>query len=415
MKKKKNNDLKVPNIKKLSVIFLIILIILIFFSYNIFKLIKHPTNSFIVEKGKLYLEETAIGYVIREEEVLTGKNSSNGIVQIKAEGEKAAKDEPIFRYYSNNEEKLKKNIEELDLKIQEALAGQTEIYSSDIKILEKQIEEKLNKLNYLNNTQEIEELRKDINNDIIKKAKIAGDLSPSGSYLKNLINERSQYEQQLNSGSEYIKANTGGIVSYRIDGLEQDFTLGDYSNLNKEYLESLNLKVGQTLATSQTSGKVINNFECCIATILESNEAKEAKIGDTVSLRISDCDEITGKIEYISTQEDNSTLIVFHINKNVEKLISCRKISMNVIWWSDSGLKVPNSAIIQEDDKSYIVRNRAGYTDKILIKVLRKNENYAIIDNYSMEELEEMGYTKEEIKAMKSISQHDEILLNSNT
>ncbi len=410
-KSKKNNIL---NNKKLLISFLIILIILVSFVYNIFKLIKEPTNIFIIENGKLYMEETCIAYVIRDEEVEKGNNYANGIVQIKTEGEKVAKDEPIFRYYSNNEEKLKEKIKELDGQIQQVLSNQTDIYSNDIKILDKQIEEKLDKLKVLNNIQDIKELKNDISSDIIKKAKIAGDLSPSGSLLKSLITQRSQYEEELNSGAEYIKANRSGIVSYRIDGLEDELKIGDYDKLSKEYLENLDIKIGQTVATSNTSGKVINNFECAIATVVKSEEAKKAVEGQKITLRMSNGVEITAQISYIKTQPDNSTLIVFFINKNVEELISCRKISIDVIWWSDEGLKVPNSSILEEDGKTYIVRNRAGYTDKILVKVLRRNDNYAIIDNYEMKELEEMGYSKEDITGMKSISQHDEILLKPN-
>ena len=45
----------------------------------------------------------------------------NGIYEIKAEGEKVAKGEPIFRYYSNNEDSLNNEINELNNKIQEAM------------------------------------------------------------------------------------------------------------------------------------------------------------------------------------------------------------------------------------------------------------------------------------------------------
>ena len=73
------------------------------------------------------------------------------------------------------------------------------------------------------------------------------------------------------------------------------------------------------------------------------------------------------------------------------------KISIKITWWSASGLKVPNSSILREDDKTYIIRKRAGYSDKIMIKILKESKNYSIIDNYSTLELKEMGYSVEEI------------------
>ena len=54
-----------------------------------------------------------------------------------------------------------------------------------------------------------------------------------------------------------------------------------------------------------------------------------------------------------------------------------------------------------------------GYTDKILIKILKQNESYSIITNYTNEELKEkMGYTDNDIKQVKTIVLHDEIVLN---
>ncbi len=407
IKRKKERTKKL----KILLLFIILLILLVFFVKNIYKLIKEPTNIFIIEKGKIEQKESTIGYIIRDEEVMTGSNYQNGIVQIKAEGEKVAKGESIFRYYSNNEENLKDQIKQLDVQIQEALDGQTDIYSGDIKIIEGQIEEKLDNIYKLKDIQEIEEKRKEIEELIVKKAKIAGDLSPAGSYIKTLIEQRSSLENTLNSGSEYMVAKKSGIVSYRIDGLEETLVPNNYSNLNKQMLESLNLKTGQTVATSNKSGKVINNFECYIATILSSENAKELKENQNISLRMSNNEQITGKIEYKQEQPDDSILFVIKITKNVEELITCRKISLDVIWWSDEGLKVPNEAILEEDDKKYIVRNRAGYTDKILIKVLRQNEKYSIIENYDAEELKELGYTLKEINERKVITLHDEILL----
>lgn len=105
-------------------------------------------------------------------------------------------------------------------------------------------------------------------------------------------------------------------------------------------------------------------------------------------------------------------MIVFKTNKAVEDLISYRKISVDVIWWSNEGLKIVNSAIIEEGAENYIIRNRMGYKDKILVKILKQNKNYSIIRNYTTSELTELGYDKEDIYNMKSISINDEIIVN---
>ncbi len=61
-------------------------------------------------------------------------------------------------------------------------------------------------------------------------------------------------------------------------------------------------------------------------------------------------------------------LIILEIDKQIGDLANYRKISFDLIWWNSTGLKVPNQAIVKENDISYVVRNRAGYYDKIPIK-----------------------------------------------
>ena len=124
---------------------------------------------------------------------------------------------------------------------------------------------------------------------------------------------------------------------------------------------------------------------------------------------MTDGTDINSEVEYIKEQEDGKIMIVFKINKEVEKLISYRKISLDVVWWSYSGLKISNSAIIQEGDLYYVIRNRTGYKDKILVKILKQNEDYSIIKNHTTEELKTLGYKQEEIVSMKSIGLYDQI------
>ena len=120
MKKQTKN--KKINKKKLMAVYIAAVLLLIYLIYIIYLLIKQPTNIFTVEEGKLYKEETNVGYVIRNEKVVKGDNYKNGMEPIVAEGSRAAVNEKIFRYYSNNEENLKQKIAELDLKIQTAMA-----------------------------------------------------------------------------------------------------------------------------------------------------------------------------------------------------------------------------------------------------------------------------------------------------
>lgn len=117
-------------------------------------------------------------------------------------------------------------------------------------------------------------------------------------------------------------------------------------------------------------------------------------------------------IEYIVQEEGDHRVIVFKITEHVESLTQYRKIYVDVIWWSYSGLKISNSSILEENDLSYIERSKAGFSDKIYVKILRQNDTYSIIENYTDEELIELGFDHEFIEKRAKLSVYDEILLH---
>lgn len=407
------NKIKKTRTNKKKAVFIVLLILIIFYAlFLVAKLVKNPTDTFVVTKGKLTQEETVLGYIAREETVVKGANYKNGMVKIKDEGAKVAKDDSIFRYYSVGEEELKSKIAKLDVEMQQIMQNEEGAFSSDIKLLENQVEKELNAVYEINSIQKIQEHTKNINSYIAKKAKISGELSPSGSYLKQLLAQRQEYENQLIANSEYIKAPISGIVSYRVDGLEDVLKVEDFSKFNKEFFHNLDLKTGQTVALSEEMGKIINNYQCYIIFNSKSNEAKNSKVGDTIKIRLQNSNVINATIENIINEEDKTKTITIKITKNIEDLISYRKISFDIIWWSEEGYKIPTEAIKEEDGKSYIIRNRNGYYDKMLIKILKQNDEYCIVEQYSAEELKELGFTNTQIYNMKNIALYDEILLN---
>ena len=415
-KKSSNKFVQIVKLHKKKLVILAFLAIMIYIIYLVVRLIINPTDTVYVEMGQIQEEETATGYIIRDETVLKGEKYKNGIEQIKTEGEKVAKGDAIFRYYSKNENKIKKKIQELDAKIDEAMSEPDNPLTSDTRVLEEQIDKSINNLYNESDLTKITESKKEILNNMTRKAKLTGELSPSGSYLKKLVDERQDYENQLNSGAEYLSATRSGVVSYRVDGYEELLTTDDFGKYNKEFLENLNLKTGQIIPSSNESGKIIDNYQCYIVCILDSEYAKQAEVGDKLKLRLPSGAEVDATIEY-KTVEDNDYIITFRIEKNVDELISYRKISFSIIWWSESGLKVPNQAISYEQKGDnqipYVVRTRIGYEDKIYVKILESNEKYSIVTNYTSTELTELGFTSSEILSLYSISIYDEILINN--
>lgn len=394
----------------ITLIFMIFFIVLI---TNGTKILKKPTDIYIVANGSLSYEEATEGYIIRDETVLQGENYKNGMVQILSDKERAAKSEAFFRYYSNSEENILNQIAELDEEINEVIENDnlSLMSYSDISSLDAQIEDTIDLMYNVNYLQKNQENKNKIEAYISKKAQITGVASPSDSYVRILTDKRIALENELEAGAEIVVAPKSGLASYRVDGLEEILKTDNFDYLSKELLDSFELKVGATIPLSTEKGKIVDNFESYIAVVMNTEKSMSAKVGDKVFLRLSNSDEIESEISYIK-DEEKDRIIVFKISDKIDELLEYRKISIDVIWWKYSGLKVSNSALIEDDDKIYVEKNRANYTEKILVKVLRQNDTYSIVENYDEEELKELGYSDEQISEGKSINLYDELVLH---
>ena len=383
--------------------------VLVYILYAIFLIVKTPNNTLIVESGVLTEEESVTGVVIRNEVTVQGNNYKNGIYQILTEGEKTAKNQIIFRYYGNEEKELQEKIAEVDSKIQEALEKEKKsIFSADVKKLDEKIDNITELLSNKTDIQAITEYKKNISEIMIKKASIIGESSPSGSYIKKLISQREKYKNELEKDSEYIKAPMSGIVSYRVDGLEEVLGINNFDNLTSSKLDELEIKTGKIVAANSEKGKVIDNFGCYIVAVLDSNTAKEAKEYNRVKITLASNKEVNAEVFKIK-QENDKRLVIFKITTLTDDIISYRKISFNITWWSYSGIKVPNEAIIEDKDGlEYVEKKTTTGKNKVLIKVLKRNERYSVIGSYSAEDLKELGIDS---SSYKGISMHDTIML----
>ena len=399
--------------KKARKIIAIILAIatLIYTFFAIRTVIEKTADTYVVKQGTLAKEDESIGYIIRTENVVKGEDYKNGIYAIASEGQRVAVGESIFRYYSDSEKEIKDQISGLNYKIQDLMLQQEKNdTSADIKAIEKQLEDKIKKLNTLTNHQEIIEIKKSIDNLITKKINFIGDVTENQE-IKKLVKERKSLEEQLKNGSEYQKAQIGGIVSYRVDGLESVLSVDKFNEITEAYLNKLDLKTGKIVSTSNECGKVIDNFKCYIAVTLNSKNAMTAEVGGKVTLRISNDEELEAKIVQINEQSGKRT-IIFEMSKLTENLINHRKIVVDVIWWNVSGLKVPKQALTKENNLYYVTRNKAGIQTKLLVKLKKETDKFAIIEPYSDKELQEIGYSSSEIKKYKKITNYDEIIIN---
>ncbi|MBR3887874.1 MAG: hypothetical protein IKJ32_02115 [Clostridia bacterium] len=418
---------------------------LVFFVVSLVRLFQKPASTVMIKNGELINYEEFVGYIIRDEDVVD-TSSYDGIVKTAvSDAERVSKGAPIMNYVSKAEEQLMKKISDLDTKIEQAIESQQTIFTNDVKTLDSEIEtyiySNLRNSNLLDSTKEY---KKVINEKVEKKAKIVGELSPAGSELKSLIEERTKYETELNDAEKAVYATKAGLVSYRVDGYENILTPASFSELTIDYLKSLKTTKDQVVSANSNKVKLVNNFCCYIAIPLGEDGLEKITLNETTYLRFESTGErlIPATVEYMSTEEDG-ILCIFKINSNVEELTKYRKVSVDVVWWRTKGLKVNEDVIhytelqvpsgeeevIQSGDETIIVETsgdanvtktikiptvtvkKAYYDTEVFVKILKSAKGFVILDNYTVEELEKMGVSQEIIDNRGTIKLYDELLV----
>lgn len=389
-----NNDKKSKS-SKTSTIAVSIAIVLLgcLLFHSLFSLISKNESTYVVRYGNISKEESLSGLVIREESMVTvpDNQSATSMQKIITEGKRIAEGENVYKFYTKDESDINKQISDLNTQIQNEIANSDEkLVSIDTKLYDEQITAILKKISGPNDVQTIEEYKKNLDELMSKKAQEMGKISSKDSKLKNLVNQKNELQKQLDQASQYIKSSRSGIVSYRIDGLEEQITCKDLSIYNERYINSLDLTNGQIISSVENKGKIVNNFISYVAVTSKSEEAQHAKLKQKVYLELPNGKVINARVVQINSNSEKSKTIILKINQGIEDLLIYRKVNFNVIWWNDSGFKIPNSSIIEVNGLNYVIKTRNGYTNAVLVKLNNQSDYYSIVSNYSTSEIKEL-------------------------
>ncbi|HHW47038.1 MAG TPA: hypothetical protein GXX14_00260 [Clostridiaceae bacterium] len=335
-------------------------------------------------------------YIIRDEEVFEapfdGKFVPNAM-----EGEKVSAGAKIAMVLNESSIELIDKIEEYELKIIEAQNEKNKninFFSEDVNRIEKQIEEKIKQIikeSNVNSLQKVGLLKNDIDELIKKKINIIGGMSSADIYIEDLKKSRDNLKRQLDYNTISSVAELPGIVSYFVDGYEEELTPESIETLTPGYLESINPKNVLTVSNNRNVeagkpyAKVIYGIDYYIVFALKPDVAGSLEAGNNVNIRINDIDrEVKGIISYKSDEIEGMQIFAVKVDRYLDETTALRKINIDLIRKSSEGFRVPLKSLkdINIDEmtaKIAIVKANCAYIRDVKISVI--SDDYAIITN----------------------------------
>lgn len=363
-------------------------------------------DTLVVSNEKIEEYITTKGLLIRDEYIINSTMTGNIEAYFK-EGDKVKNlDKVAYVYNDNIDEENFKELESLEKEVIQIEEGQSSIIKADVDKVNKKIEKNKDNIQTkliqgkLGISKEVVELEEHIKD---KNKLLKSDLNS-----KPIINKKEEINKlnnKIEKNSDILQTNKSGIISYKFDGNESKYNIGNISELTiddieyteNEYIDILNegvIKHGQPIA------RIINNIKQYLAIVVEENEIMNFKENNSVIIRDKN-NQINAKVHNIYTKNDKN-VVVFEISEQNIEINDTRVAEFDIIYKSIEGIKIPKSSIVKKDNVEgvYIV-SETGSAKFIEIKgTSYENEEFIVIDYY-----------KNEIEGVKTIDIYDEIIL----
>ncbi|WP_156456453.1 HlyD family efflux transporter periplasmic adaptor subunit [Abyssisolibacter fermentans] len=357
--------------------------------------------------------------VLIDSSVVYKAKQTGTIKYYKDEGERIKKGVTLARIYSTNEEELQNKLNDINTQIQK-------LQSNSIKkgILKGDLDKSEKLLNYMINDLQDSLLNKDFNkakllknqliNGIDKHSKISGNDAYTEVTLSQLIKEKENIINQMQNTTRNYYSQNVGLISYKLDGLEEVYTLDNVMNMaidkfDIEQSEIIDNNEITTIKAGQAMFKISNNNKWYIACKVNKSSINGIIEGKNINIRL-DNKLILKSYVYKIKEQDDEALLIFQFDNYYYEFYQNRHMKIEIIKTSNEGLKIPISTIIQKDDlKGVYVSNINNIVRFMPIEIIYQNDEFAVVkDRY----IEIIDKKTNETKNVKTIKMYDEIILN---
>ena len=381
--------------KKISSLYIIPILFFIIICFYIYRFFFLNVDTEIIKYGEMedYFEAKAI--VIKNEWTYAFPENAE-IIKKANEGERVPFGKKLAEVIKGEklDEDLKIKISELDARIKEIEnSSEKNFFNDDSTRLQESIDEKVEYIKILSsqgNIEKISEVKEQLSSDLNKKSLISGEKSFSGRNLEQLKKEKAHLEELHDNYMDTIVASSPGIVSYNLDGLEQ--------NLNPENIEKFSIEDIKSIINSlnnennkedKLSGvKIIDNFAWYICMTVEEKLLKGLEEGKRVLLVFKDYanETIKAKIKYISEPINGEVLVSYEITDNISKYYDIRLADVKVITNQYEGFMVSEKCIVEIENHKGVYIIKEGIVKFVAAEVIATDNGYALIKNIENKE-----------------------------
>ncbi|MBU5314155.1 hypothetical protein KQI38_19225 [Tissierella carlieri] len=385
-------------------------------------LLASNAKTILPEKGTLIEKLSTQGFVIKNETVI--KSTSNGELQTSStEGQRLSAGVEVASVNSlNDTSSLKEELSQLEESISALEKSEIEtkiILNEKEKILEMKdsLVNELQNAIATGNFDEIYLLKSQLSLYDEKNKDISFSNTLVGQSIENLKSKRDSINSEIKSNNIKYYSSHGGIISYVVDGYEENYLPKDFENytydkLVLKELKDADIKTKSAITVGEPIYKIIDNFEWYIAMKIEDLKQIEGfQVGNNIKVTLEkDKRELKAKIVSINPS-DKKGVVVVRLNTMLHDFYNIRFPKVDIIKSKKEGYKIPTKSIVDKDSiKGVYIKDKSGIVKFRPIIIIGEDDNYTYVDigdnsgNITIEGQKQ---------PVKTITLFDEIFLNT--
>ncbi len=337
-------------------LFILCFVYIVGCTYNF--LSKKMVSYDVLAYGTIDTPKSAQGIIIRNEKVYN-TNVAGVITYDVADNERVKKDTVVCSIKDEaTVARMEAALDDINEDIMQLQAEREDIsiYSEDIMKSNNEIKNIIDNsaMDYADmNIGKVYELKSNIQKQLNVRNQLL--LSESKGALGNLVSQKNEQEELLNSNISRITAEESGIVSYYIDGMEDKLNTDTMLTLSKGDTTS-SASSENSFKTSVKAGspafRLVTSNVWYIASYIDSSYVANWEKGDTITVYAKDSagknHNLDASIEEISGDaKAKEKYVILRITKDMPDFINMRNITFD-IENTDRGFKIPNAAIAEE-------------------------------------------------------------------
>lgn len=399
---------RVVNFLKSNIkIIIVVIILLAFFIFIISKNEFNHKTTYTVINGDIESSVETNLYLIKDEKLIDyDKNQS--IIAIVDQGKRASKNEAIATYQNDSYDDYQKQIADIDKQIQTLVKDLPITYSADISNIDNNILKYSKEVQKTTSYLKIQEYKTKLDELAYKKITILANASPDSSAIRDLVSKRENLVEVSKKSNNIIWTSVSGVVTYKVDGIEDKIAYNEIENYNESDFDSL-ISLYDT-NNSEFGIKIVDNFGAYLLVKTQAGDNdKFIKQGNRYKIRISDLENLTLTARLKKNVSSNGyNYSLFEINNEIDKLVDYRKLSCEVVWNSINGMAVPLNSIYtdEEQDYEYVLMVYGTEYKRILINIVAQSDSIAIVEN-----VDKSLYQKYNLDSNFKLELYDELVI----